>query len=444
MTSAALAPPRWAPAPTLAKQDFMLGSDAILQTAWAVMSLTMLIALAICAAYVYWRKRSWTQRTIAGVSVDVSLDVGPAVVGLLRPRIVVPAWLLDAPAAQQALVIAHEQAHLDARDPQLLTLTLLLLSAMPWNVSLWWQLHRLRHAIEVDCDARVLAKGHDRRQYGTTLLDIGQRQSAFIGTVAAMAESRSLLEQRIRIMVHAPKRWARRSAPLFAALALCMVAVAAQVAPPAAPHRAVTLSPKLLPAYEGYYQLNDSQVMIVSQSGNHLVGKVNVGRSFELVPESDSSFFVPGADAQVSFVRSAAGQPASAAVLRQMGVDLKARRVGADVVQRIDEARADRIARQAAAPGGEQILRRNLELARNGKLRMDDFSPEFGRIAQRALPQMRKEIDGLGKVESIAFDGVGRLGDDKYLVRHEHGGGTWYLSMNASGKLIGATYQNTP
>ncbi|UUZ52386.1 hypothetical protein LP419_22985 [Massilia sp. H-1] len=44
-----------------------------------------------------------------------------------------------------------------ARDPQLLGLALLVLVAMPWNLPMWWQLRRLRHAIEVDCDARVLA-----------------------------------------------------------------------------------------------------------------------------------------------------------------------------------------------------------------------------------------------------------------------------------------------
>ena len=30
---------------------------------------------------------------------------------------------------------------------------------MPWNLPLWWQWRRLRFAIEVDCDARVLASG---------------------------------------------------------------------------------------------------------------------------------------------------------------------------------------------------------------------------------------------------------------------------------------------
>ena len=57
----------------------------------------------------------------------------------------------------------------------------------PWNVPLWWQFRRLRYAIEVDCDASVLRSGGDARQYGETLLAVGQRQATSITTVAAMS-----------------------------------------------------------------------------------------------------------------------------------------------------------------------------------------------------------------------------------------------------------------
>src|SRR4051812_25005479 len=72
---------------------------------------------------------------------------------------------------------------------------------MPWNVPLWWQLGRLRFAVEIDCDARVLRRGYDVSRYGETLVVVGERQSATIGMVAAMAKPRSLLERRIRNML---------------------------------------------------------------------------------------------------------------------------------------------------------------------------------------------------------------------------------------------------
>ena len=223
MTSSTLSTAAWT-APRANRPALMGGSrgepgfgiDVVLKRAWAFVSAILLIALAGSAIHSYWRRRFWPRTTMCGVEVHVSDDVGPAVVGLLRPRIVVPRWLASAPQRQQVLVIAHEQSHLDAGDPQLLSLALCLLVAMPWNLPLWWQMRRLRHAIEVDCDARVLGAGHDLQHYGAALIDVGARHSGFIGMAAAMAESPSLLEQRIRIMVSAPQRRGQLAAALCA------------------------------------------------------------------------------------------------------------------------------------------------------------------------------------------------------------------------------------
>jgi beta-lactamase regulating signal transducer with metallopeptidase domain len=123
----------------------------------------------------------------------------------------------------------------------LLAAALFVLACMPWNIALWWQLRRLRRAIEVDCDARVLKDGHTAADYGEVLLEVGQRQSVLIGAVAAMSERVSFLEQRIRIMTSAPARRRRLSAATLAALSLIMVALAVQVAPP----NAVSAAPQV-------------------------------------------------------------------------------------------------------------------------------------------------------------------------------------------------------
>ena len=183
------------------------------------------------SASLRWKRRGWEIRNLAGVAVYVAPDVGPAVVGLFRPRIVVPGWLSELPPAKQALVIAHETLHLQARDPQVLAAALGLLLCAPWNVPLWWQLLRLRRAIEVDCDAGVLRGGVDVRRYGETLLAVGRRQSRSIASVTAMSEPQSFLEQRITIMLRKPpKTWALMAATL-SALSLTLVAVATQMAP---------------------------------------------------------------------------------------------------------------------------------------------------------------------------------------------------------------------
>src|SRR5215831_10995949 len=246
--------------------------NRILQRTWVSVSVALFAALIANGAYVFWCKRRWKTGTVAGAPVYIAPDVGPAVVGLLRPRIVVPAWLNEASPSHQAMVIAHEQAHLAGYDPQLLTVALCLVVLMPWNLPLWWLLHRLRYAIEVDCDARVLKSGLNTRQYGEMLIDVSQRPSSYIGAVAAMSESRSFLEERITLMMRVPTRWGSLATVAFGSIALTLVAVAAQVTPPNfGTPEAVVLPPDVLDQYVGFYVRGATEVYGITRDKDHLL-----------------------------------------------------------------------------------------------------------------------------------------------------------------------------
>ena len=206
--------------------------DTLLGWVWAGASGTLLLALLASGAHLHRRKRRWERGTMAGAPVYITDDVGPAIVGLLRPRIAVPRWLTQTSAQTQELVVAHERSHLEAHDVRIFTGALTLLVAMPWNLPLWWQLRRLRFAIEVDCDARVLQSGRDARIYGETLITIGQRRSGYVGAVAGMSESRAFLERRLGIMMRKPAREWRLSTVALGCSSLALVATAAQIEPP--------------------------------------------------------------------------------------------------------------------------------------------------------------------------------------------------------------------
>jgi bla regulator protein BlaR1 len=90
--------------------------NALFRVAWLASSLFMLAGLILSGCLLYGRKRRWTQENLCGTSVLVAPDAGPAVVGLLRPCIVVPAWLPQESTSRQQFVIAHGQSHLDARS----------------------------------------------------------------------------------------------------------------------------------------------------------------------------------------------------------------------------------------------------------------------------------------------------------------------------------------
>lgn len=92
---------------------------------------------------------------VEGMRVRVADGLGPAVLGLRRPLVLLPRWVLQAPDEERRLILLHEREHLASRDGWLLFAAALALAAMPWCLPLWWQHRRLRLAVETDCDARA-------------------------------------------------------------------------------------------------------------------------------------------------------------------------------------------------------------------------------------------------------------------------------------------------
>jgi len=440
VTSTRLSPLTWMNADAI-NVTTSRSMDLLLQRSWVVVSAAMLAVLVASGAHLFWRKRRWSFGTVGGTSVYLASDVGPAVVGLIRPRIVVPAWLTQSSAREQAAVIAHEQSHLDAHDPALLTVALCLLVFMPWNLPLWWQLRRLRYAIEVDCDARVLQGGHDATQYGETLIAMGQRQSAFIGAAAAMSESKSFLEERIKIMVRKPgKDW--RVVTALASVSLALVTVAAEVGPPNATKPSetsvsITLDSAVLDRYTGDYQLAPNAVLAITREGNRLFAQLTGQPKAEIFAQSESEFFYKIVKAQISFERDAQGRT-TGLVLHQNGANMAAPRIDAASAQKIGAATAAKIQSQTAAPGSEAALRRLIEGISTGKPNFAEMSPALADATRQQLPQLAAAMAHLGTVVSVEFRGVGNQGWDMYDVRQEHGSSQWRIALGADGIITGA------
>ncbi|GGA29371.1 hypothetical protein GCM10010981_17850 [Dyella nitratireducens] len=379
---------------------------------------------------------------MCGVPVLVSDSVGPAVVGLIRSRIVVPAWLLQESQGQQQYVIAHEQSHLKARDPLLVAIALMLLVAMPWSPLLWWQFHRLRCAIEVDCDARVLRGGGDVGEYCETLIQVGQNQSGYVGAVTAMSESRSFLERRIKIMLSKPQKWARASALALISVSVGMAAFAAQVTPPAvhAPSTksAVTISPSLLEEYEGFYQVSDLSLITVTRKGNGLtvlpMGQAAVQGPIDVSPISNTEFLVPGLGATIEFVSGAENHAMTLIVHLNGRAVITASRVNQVTADQIREALAARIKDQKPFPGSDKAIRLMLSDSDSGV----GMSPELAQIRADQQASMKKYLATLGPVQSYKFAGVTDFGWDSYNVQHKNGSEQILLLLNKNGVIVNA------
>jgi beta-lactamase regulating signal transducer with metallopeptidase domain len=114
-------------------------------------------------------------------------------------------------------MLRHEEEHLRAGDPWLVLLGALAVVAVPWNLAVWLAVHRMRLAIEVDCDRRVLeCGGLDRRGYAELLLTVGARRSAAVYGVD-FSVGRPFLEERIERMTR-PSNQRRAAASLLVML----------------------------------------------------------------------------------------------------------------------------------------------------------------------------------------------------------------------------------
>lgn len=214
---------------TLSGDSALHSLDGALQLGWAGLSAALLITALIGAARFVRRRASWQEGKLLGRHVLWSRDSGPAVVGLVGSRIVLPEWVRGAGRKRQELVLAHEEEHQRARDAQLRFMAAALLVVFPWNPALWIQYYRLGLALELDCDNRVMRRWPDRRVlYGDLLLRVGTARGLLPGVaVAALAEQPSLLERRLRALLNkAPQvRLAQGAMLLFGAIMVVGLAV---------------------------------------------------------------------------------------------------------------------------------------------------------------------------------------------------------------------------
>jgi TonB family protein len=207
---------------------------------WILGSAALALFYALGSRNLHRRRRTWHETTVSGTDVLISPHDGPAVLGVFSPKVVIPEWALDLSPESMALMLRHEEEHRRSRDPLLVQLANAAVLLMPWNLAGWWIASRLRLAIEIDCDARVLRAASSDSDgsstvYGQLLLTVATRRSACAASVSpAMFSRSSALRRRISAMYSTPRRasWVRAS--IFAVAALVLLTVTGLVPVPRA------------------------------------------------------------------------------------------------------------------------------------------------------------------------------------------------------------------
>jgi TonB family protein len=219
--------------------------DSALLITWMVASLAIVARITFAVLRMRAVTRDAEPMSLDETSVLVSESAGPAVSGFWNPRIVVPRWLLELDAPLRAVVLRHEREHVARGDSAVMLGAAVATALTPWNPAVWWMARRLRLAVELDCDARVLAARENPERYGRLLMLVAQRQ-AHARLAPMLAESNADLEWRIGTMNEPSQKRSPARAVVFGGVAagLALLAftspVMAGVRKPSVAVRAIT------------------------------------------------------------------------------------------------------------------------------------------------------------------------------------------------------------
>jgi len=159
----------------------------------------------------------------------IRADFGPALIGLWRPRLILPSDFEQRyTTAQQSLVLQHELAHLAAGDLWVRSFALLLTVAQWFNPLAWLALQRLIEDQECACDARVLAnRTGATRDYAQALLASSSAHSASAALLCSLHRTHPLVRRLTMLKRQPSTAMRRRLATIITLLSLvCGAAIA--------------------------------------------------------------------------------------------------------------------------------------------------------------------------------------------------------------------------
>lgn len=157
-----------------------------------------------------------------GILVAEHARHGPALLGLVRPIIVVPAdFATRYTGCEQALILAHERQHAARRDPAANAALALLQCAFWFNPLMHLAASRFRFDQELACDAGVMARhGAQRQAYAAAMLKT-QAAGAIALATCHWQSSHPLKERIMQLKQTSISTPRRRAGRLIVALVAC-------------------------------------------------------------------------------------------------------------------------------------------------------------------------------------------------------------------------------
>ena len=162
--------------PITYKVNILENIFSVASVIWAVVALAIVLMLtAIYCTTLFEIKDSKYLRENVYLSEKIS---SPAVYGVLRPKIVLPAPYKD---RDIELIVQHEKTHIRGLDNLWRMIAFLIVAVHWFNPFSWLFLKAFLADLELSCDERVLVKlGADRsKEYASALLECKQGATVF-------------------------------------------------------------------------------------------------------------------------------------------------------------------------------------------------------------------------------------------------------------------------
>jgi len=188
--------------------------------------------------------------------IIANTDFGPAVVGILRPTIVLPARLLESSPQALRIALGHELSHLRRGDAFLAAAQRLALAIWWFHPLVWFMSARLTAIREQCCDEETICSLKlDAAVYVQTLLDVARGRSARAIALFPGVHAMQVTRHRIGHLLNDKSQFHRRAPkavwPVFGiGLLILLPGASCRPAQSNTPHNAAPAEMKPAPAAE--------------------------------------------------------------------------------------------------------------------------------------------------------------------------------------------------